>query len=76
MGQGKREELKNVILGSIHTWAADPAQPVNYLESHDDMTLADELSTVPGHDARTLLPLDVKANRLAVTILSPLWGSP
>jgi pullulanase len=76
MNTGDRERLRQVIFGSVETWAANPRQPVNYVESHDDMALADELSTAPRHDGRILIEADVKANRLAATILFTSLGIP
>ena len=42
-GWGNREWLREGIFGSVNTWARNPLQPVNYLESHDDMAFMDEL---------------------------------
>jgi pullulanase len=75
-GRHNRDWLKKNILGSVETWAADPLQPVNYLESHDDMALADELCTRPDRDGRKLQPNDVAVNRLAATILFTSLGIP
>ena len=75
-GKRNRDWLKKNILGSVETWASDPLQPVNYLESHDDMALADELSTRPDRDGRKLRPEDVAVNRLAATILFTSLGIP
>jgi pullulanase/glycogen debranching enzyme len=75
-GRGDREWLSRVIFGSVDNWAANPLQPVNYVESHDDMALADELSTAPGHDGTALIDADVRANRLAATILFTSLGIP
>lgn len=75
-GRRNREWLQKNIAGSVDTWASDPLQPVNYLESHDDMALADELCTRPDRDGRSLQELDVAANRLAATILFTALGIP
>lgn len=75
-GRYNRDWLKKNILGSVETWASDPLQPVNYLESHDDMALADELCTRPDRDGRKLQPNDVAVNRLAATILFTSLGIP
>lgn len=75
-GRGDREWMRNCIFGSVDTWASDPLQPVNYVESHDDMTLADELCTAPGHDGRNLIESDVKQNRLAATLIFTSLGIP
>ena len=76
MGKRNRDWLQKNIFGSVDTWAADPLQPVNYLESHDDMALADELSTAPGRDGRNLLENDAAINRLAATVLFTSLGLP
>ena len=75
-GRRNRDWLQKNIAGSVDTWASDPLQPVNYLESHDDMALADELCTRPDRDGRSLQELDVAANRLAATILFTSLGIP
>lgn len=76
MGRRNREWLQKNIMGSVDTWAANPLQPINYLESHDDMALADELCTRPDRDGRSLQEIDVAANRLAATILFTSLGIP
>ncbi|HET6494871.1 MAG TPA: alpha-amylase family glycosyl hydrolase [Thermoleophilia bacterium] len=76
MGRRNRDWIRKNIVGSVETWAADPRQPVNYLESHDDMALADELCTRPDRDGRSLQEMDVSANRLAATVLFTSLGIP
>ena len=76
MGDRNRDNLRKVIFGSLGLWAEDPRQPVNYLESHDDMALADEISTVPGRDAIQLSPIDADSNRLVASILFTSLGTP
>jgi len=76
MGGNNRGRLKKYIFGSLDLWAADPLQPINYLESHDDMVLADELCTRPDRNGRFLQENDVRANRLAATILFTSLGIP
>ena len=73
-GLGNREWLQNSLFGSVNTWALNPLQPVNYLESHDDMAYIDEITSNPGQDARTLNDRDVALNRLAATILFTALG--
>lgn len=73
-GLGNREWLQNSLFGSVNTWALNPLQPVNYLESHDDMAFMDEISGNPGHDGRELNDRDVALNRLAATILFTSLG--
>ncbi len=76
MARHNREWLKKNIFGSVDTWTTTPLQSVNYLESHDDMALADELCTRPDRDGRNLQPMDVAANRLGATILFTSLGIP
>ena len=76
MGRRNREWLQRNIIGSVDTWAANPLQPVNYVESHDDMALADELCTRPDRDGRSLQEMDVAVNRLAATVLFTSLGIP
>lgn len=73
-GWGNRDWLKGSLFGSVNTWALNPLQPVNYLESHDDMAFIDEITTNPGHDGRQLTDRDAAMNRLAVTILFTALG--
>ncbi|MDD2240911.1 MAG: alpha-amylase family glycosyl hydrolase [Kiritimatiellae bacterium] len=75
-GRGNREWLAEGLFGSVNTWARNPLQPVNYLESHDDMAFMDEISSNPGHDGRRLRDEDVARNRLAATLLFTALGKP
>lgn len=74
LGHPNRDWLKKSIGGSVETWAADPRQSINYVESHDDMALADELSSRPDRDGIHLISGDVDANKLAATILFTSLG--
>jgi pullulanase/glycogen debranching enzyme len=76
MGKHNRDWLIKNIFGSMTTWAQTPVQAVNYLESHDDMALADELCTRPDRDGRHLQALDAAVNRLGATILFTSLGIP
>ncbi|MFT5240887.1 MAG: pullulanase [Candidatus Promineifilaceae bacterium] len=76
LGYGSRNKLKQVISGSVGTFAATPMQSVNYLESHDGRTLVDELTGNPGHDGRRLTERDAARNRLAATVLFTSFGIP
>jgi len=76
MGERNIERMKEVLIGSGDLWTANPIQTVNYVESHDDMTLMDELTTRPDRDGRYLQPRDVAANRLAATALFTSLGIP
>ena len=76
MGDRNLDQLRRVLVGSTDLWTADPMQTVNYVESHDDMALADELSTRPDRDGRHLQTRDVAANRLAATVVFTSLGIP
>jgi pullulanase/glycogen debranching enzyme len=76
MGDRNLDRLKQVILGSTELWTDNPLQSVNYVESHDDMSLMDELTTAPDRDGRRLQPRDVAANRLSATVLFTSLGIP
>ena len=71
-----RDRLKENIIGSVNAWASDPLQPVNYMESHDDMALTDELSNAPNHDARKLSERDGELARLSATLIFTSLGIP
>ena len=73
-GSGNRDWLKGSIFGSVDSWALNPLQPVNYLESHDDVAYIDEITANPGKDGRTLTDRDAALNRLAATILFTSLG--
>lgn len=75
-GRADREWMKKVITGSTEIWTADPLQSVNYVESHDDMSLADVLSSRPDKDARHLNEFDAQMNRLAATLVFTSFGIP
>lgn len=75
-GWANRDWLKNSVFGSVNTWALNPLQSINYLESHDDMAFMDEISSAPGRDGRKLNETDVAINRLAATVLFTSLGSP
>ena len=73
-GSGNRDWLKTSVFGSVTTWAQNPLQPVNYLESHDDMAFADEIASNPEHDGRKLDEHDAAVNRIAATLLFTSLG--
>jgi len=74
-GWSNRDWLKNCIFGSVNTWALNPLQSINYLESHDDMAFVDEISSAPNNDGRKLNEQDAAINRLAATILFTSLGN-
>ncbi len=75
-GRADREHMKKVITGSTDIWTANPLQAVNYVESHDDMALADELSLRPDRNGKYIQSHEVAMNKLAVTVLFTSLGIP
>ncbi len=75
-GHANRDTVKKVIAGSTELWTANPLQSVNYVESHDDMALADVLSSRPDKDGRHLDEFDAQMNRLAATMVFTSLGIP
>lgn len=75
-GRANREWVKKIIAGSTEIWTANPLQSVNYVESHDDMALADVLSMRPDRDGRNLTELEAQMNRLAATLVLTSLGIP
>jgi len=75
-GGGDRDRLRRGIEGSVREWTATPMQSINYLESHDDKSLADELTANPDHDGRDLTERDAETHRLAATLLLTSLGIP
>ena len=75
-GRANRERVKQVIAGSTDIWTDSPLQSVNYVESHDDMALADVLASRPDKDGRHLTEFDAQMNRLAVTMVFTSLGIP
>jgi len=71
-----RDWAKDYIEGSLTKWAADPMQTVNYVESHDAYSLADELSTREDMDGRHLGPEELDRHRLCATLLNMSLGIP
>lgn len=75
-GEGNRDDLVGQIRGCVDSWAATPLQAINYLESHDDMAFADEISSAANRDGRQLSAQDAARNRLGATILFTALGVP
>jgi len=75
-GNADREYVKKVIEGSVRIWTANPMQAVNYVESHDDMALIDELSLRPDKNGMHLTPHDADSARLAGTVVLTSLGIP
>jgi pullulanase len=76
LGRGDRDWLRKAIAGSTEVWSSSPLQSVPYVESHDDMALADELSQRPDRNGSFLEPRDARRNTLAATIVFTSLGVP
>lgn len=71
-GKGRYDCLKSNLMG-IPYWADSPAQVVNYVSCHDDLTLYDKLqSAEPTVDKETLL----RYYRLAAAVVFAAAGVP
>jgi pullulanase len=75
-GHGDREAVVKAIRGSVDLWTARPLQSVNYLESHDDMCLTDELSDDPQKDGSKLTEALAARSRLGATLIFTSLGIP
>jgi pullulanase/glycogen debranching enzyme len=75
-GRVNRDWFKQTVVGSVGAWTENPMQAVNYLESHDDMALADELSLRPDKNGKYLQSYEVAMNKLAATVLFTSLGIP
>ena len=75
-GNADRESVKKVIEGSTKLWTDSPLQSVNYVESHDDHALVDEMSMRPDKNAMHLTEQDAQAVRLAGTVVYTSLGIP
>lgn len=75
-GGADRNWIKKVVAGSTGIWTANPLQAVNYVESHDDMALVDELSSRPDRDGRHVTDVEARMNRLCAAVLFTSFGIP
>lgn len=75
-GRADRNWLKKVITGSTEIWSSSPLQSVNYVESHDDMALVDELSLRPDRNGKYVTSYEVQMNKLAATLVFTSLGIP
>ena len=75
-GRADREWVKKVIAGSTDIWTANPLQAINYVESHDDMALVDELSRRQDHNGTYLSDDEARMNRMTAAILFTSLGIP
>lgn len=75
-GRADRNWFKRVIVGSTENWTDNPLQAVNYVESHDDMALVDEMSLRPDKNGRYVQSYEVSMNKIAATTLFTSLGIP
>lgn len=75
-GHPSRENMKQYIRGSVDLWAANPMQSVNYLSSHDDFTLIDELVERSDNNGFYATPRDEKKVRLGGFVTFTSLGIP
>ncbi|MFO1531100.1 MAG: alpha-amylase family glycosyl hydrolase [Kiritimatiellia bacterium] len=73
-GEGDRENFKKTLLGSMDIWTSRPLMAVNYLESHDDYALADEVSLREDHNGATPTPGMAAVHRLGAAALLTSLG--
>jgi len=74
-GEG-RDGLIDVISGSTNLWAGSPVETINYVESHDDFTLIDELSFDKGNDGTDPSSVAIKMDKICAAILFTSLGIP
>jgi pullulanase/glycogen debranching enzyme len=75
-GHGDRQQVMKAVVGSEELWTANPLQSVNYLESHDDMCLTDELARDPKKNGNNLTDDLGARSRLGATLLFTSLGVP
>ncbi len=75
-GRGDRQWLAKALAGSVDVWTERPVQAINYVESHDDYALVDELSARPDKNGHELDPMEVSMNKLCATLLFTSLGVP
>lgn len=76
VGNGDIHGVRRGIRGSVEGWARHPLQSVNYMESHDDHSLLDELTSNPNRDGRDLSYRDERVHKLAATLIFTSLGTP
>ncbi|MEW5693751.1 MAG: alpha-amylase family glycosyl hydrolase [Candidatus Hydrogenedentota bacterium] len=75
--RANRSEIEVIINGTTAWWAPNPAASVNYVESHDDRTLADDLTGRTDHNAKLSLDeTDIKRNKICATLIFMSLGVP
>jgi pullulanase len=76
LGRGDKNRVRGYITGEQNDWAARPFESINYVESHDNMALADYLSPDHGKSGHPLGEFDKARNRICAAILMTSLGIP
>ncbi len=76
LGRGNQEGLRYFLAGSTAFLTRQPAQSVNYVESHDDYCWIDRITENPGRDGSAPSPKDIRRTRLMAAILFCSLGLP
>jgi len=73
IGKISADKILPVITGFNENWSGHPLESVNYVESHDNFTLADFLSSNPDKNGTKPSDVEIRKNLLcaAITLLSP-----
>ena len=72
----ERMKLVEVLSGSTSLWAHRPRDGVNYVESHDDHTLVDDLSHRKDHDGSHPTIREIRMNRMCTLMIMTAQGIP
>jgi pullulanase/glycogen debranching enzyme len=75
-GGAPAERMEYFIRGSPWYFAKWPAQTVNYVESHDDMTFLDAITENADHDGFAPTPHDIARTHLMAAVLFMSIGIP
>ncbi len=75
-GARDAEGLAHFLAGSPGTFAATPADTLNYTESHDDLCWLDRITENAGNDGTHPTPNDIRRTRLMFACLFASLGTP
>jgi pullulanase len=75
-GEAGAGEMFHCLSGSKGNFACWPAQTINYLESHDDYTFLDRITTESDHSATFPSALDRRRIHLGIAVLCMSIGIP
>lgn len=65
---GQVETMKKGVAGSVHDFAAAPGETINYVTSHDNLTLWDKISaSTPGASEQDRIKMDKLAQAVVMT---------